>query len=83
MHELVVYGRLSLRWLGGGSLLEHHRDAILHRVVATATGAMQPRMRSIRRPRNDRVMTYRANQHIEQSFGQNRDGHEFIVDANI
>ena len=37
-------GKLCSRRLGRGALLEHHWNAIFHRIVAAATGAMQPCM---------------------------------------
>ena len=53
-------------------MLQHYWNAILHRIVAAATGAMQPGVRGIVWTRDELVMTYRANDNLEQSLGKNR-----------
>jgi hypothetical protein len=45
-------------------MLEHHRDAVLNRIVAAAPTAVQPGVRGNVWTGCDRVMTYRANEYF-------------------
>jgi hypothetical protein len=81
--KLVIANRLSLRWFDRRSILEHHRDAILHRVVAPTTRAMQPRRRGILRACRDGIVAHGANKDREQSLGENRAGHVLSLDRSV
>jgi hypothetical protein len=63
---------LGKRRLECCAIFEHHRYAILHRIVAAATIAMQPSVQGGAGTRGERVMAYGANQDFEQCLGQHR-----------
>ena len=73
-------GKLSLRSLKNGALLEHDWNAILHRIVAATTLAMQPRVRGAVWTGDEGVVTYRANDNVQQGLGENRLRHLQSVD---
>ena len=75
-------GKLSLRSLKNGALLEHDWNAILHRIVATASGAMQPCVRGIAGTGVDPVMAYRTDKHLEQVRREKR-RHAMSLDHSI
>jgi hypothetical protein len=71
------------KWrLGRCAILEHHRNAVLNRVVAATTIAMQPCMRGAIRTDGKRVVAYRANQDFEQSLGEHRAHHLMSLDGS-
>ncbi len=53
-------------------MLDHHRNAILNRIVAATASAMQPRVRGFIGASDERLMAYRANKDVEQSLRKNR-----------
>jgi hypothetical protein len=59
-------GKLSLRSLKGGALLEHDGNAILYRIIAATPGAMQPCVGGSIGTGVEPVMTYRTNKNLEQ-----------------
>ena len=63
---------LCKRRLSRRAILEHHGNAILNRIVAATTTAMQPCVRGFVRADGKRVMAYRANQDFEQGLGKHR-----------
>lgn len=63
---------LGKRRLGCGAIFEHYRNAILNRIVAATTIAMQPCVQGAAGTRRERVMAYGANQEFEQSLGKHR-----------
>jgi hypothetical protein len=62
-------------------MLEHHRDAILNRVVAATPIAMQPCVPDGLRTGSHRVMAHRANKDSKQGLGEHLAGHFSSVDA--
>jgi hypothetical protein len=60
-------------------MLEHDRNAVLHRIVAAATCAMKPGVGAIAGPGGKRLMTYRASEKLEQCLGKRR-RHLMILD---
>jgi hypothetical protein len=65
----------SRRRLGSGAVLEHDRNAILHRIIAATTMAMQPSVHSAVRTGRDRMMAHRANKDLEQGLGKHGADH--------
>jgi hypothetical protein len=63
---------LCKRRLSRRAILQHNGNAILNRVVAATTTAMQPCLRGFFGTDGKRVMAYRANQDFEQSLGKHR-----------
>ena len=59
-----------MRRFGRRALLEHDGNAILDRIVAPTTTAMEPLMRSIVWTSSDGRMAYRANKDLEQQLGK-------------
>jgi hypothetical protein len=53
-------------------MFEHYGNAILHWIVAAATGATQPCVGGIVRTRGESVMAYGTNDYLEQGLGKNR-----------
>jgi len=58
-------GRLSGWRMERGAMLEHHRNAIVHRIVAATTIAVQPRVGVTVWTGGKRLMAYRANNNPE------------------
>jgi hypothetical protein len=61
---------LRQRRLGRCAIFEHYRNAILNRIVAATTSAMQPYVQGAAGTRGERVMAYGTNQDFEQSLGK-------------
>ena len=61
-------------------MLEHDRNAILNRVIAATTIAMEPGVRGAFWASSDRVMAYRTNQEPEQGLGEHLAGHALSLD---
>ena len=53
-------------------MLDHHRNAILNRIVAATASATQPRVRGLVGAGDERLMAHRANKDVEQSLRKNR-----------
>jgi hypothetical protein len=59
-----------MRRLGRRAVLEHDGNAILDRVIAPTTTAMQPLMRGIVWTSSNGRIAYRANKDLEQQLGK-------------